>query len=101
MDVRSQRDEESYGHLTGHTHITASVFRFPQEAKTSSDSEQVVDWSNESDDESANVRIDFSGERLKEWLQGEAGHRGENDEKPSGVRWSELANPRVKPNKAH
>jgi hypothetical protein len=49
---------------------------------------QVVDWTNESEDESANVRIDFQGERLKEWLEGDAKTR-ENQGVPGGVRWSE------------
>lgn len=48
-----------------------------------------MDWTNESDDEAANVRIDFPGERLKEWLASDAGkHNDPESDKPHGVRWS-------------
>jgi hypothetical protein len=69
VDVRSRRDEESYGHLNGRTEIT------------------VIDWTNESDDERANVRIDFPGEKLREWLDGDATTRPV-DGNSGGVRWS-------------
>lgn len=48
----------------------------------------MVDWDHESDEEGANVRIDFPGERLKEWLTGDGAERTDEDGHPRGVRWS-------------
>ena len=49
--------------------------------------EQVVDWTNETDDESKNVRIDFPGERLREWLDSDAKSKQMHGN-TGGVRWS-------------
>ncbi|WVQ82784.1 hypothetical protein IAT38_004916 [Cryptococcus sp. DSM 104549] len=70
VDVRSRRDEESYGHLKGKTEI------------------KVVDYSSNPEDTLTNLTSEFPGERLGEWLASDHGKRqlGE-DGKPLGVRW--------------
>lgn len=83
VDVRSRRDEESYGHLDGRTQISVRTGRLTCTQLT----KQVVDWTNESDDESKNVRIDFPGERLREWLESDAKSKQMHGN-TGGVRWS-------------
>ncbi|OCF72414.1 hypothetical protein I204_06793 [Kwoniella mangroviensis CBS 8886] len=70
VDVKSKRDEEAYGHLKNKTKVT------------------VVDYSSNPDEDNTNLRCEFPGERLREWLDSEHGQRrtGE-DGKPTGVRW--------------
>lgn len=53
-------------------------------------SHQVIDYTSDPDAEDTNVRIDFPGTKLNNWLESPAGQRtlGE-DGKPIGVRWSE------------
>lgn len=72
VDVRSARDQEAYGHLKAKTHVT------------------VVDYTCNPDMEDANVRADFDGDRLREWLNSSGGQRPLKDGQPAGVRWSEL-----------
>ncbi|KAL7420422.1 hypothetical protein Q5752_005393 [Cryptotrichosporon argae] len=70
VDVRSQRDEDSYGHLKAETKVT------------------VVDYSSDPTAEDTNVRVEFKGSRLRAWLDGEHGRRAvDADGKPAGVRW--------------
>ncbi|KAL1407222.1 hypothetical protein Q8F55_006639 [Vanrija albida] len=69
VDVRSARDQETYGHLRGRTHVT------------------VVDYSSNPDADDTNVRVDFPGSRLASWLDSSAGQRPAVDGKPVGVRW--------------
>ncbi|WWC90302.1 uncharacterized protein L201_005235 [Kwoniella dendrophila CBS 6074] len=70
VDVKSKRDEEAYGHLKNKTKVT------------------VVDYSSNPDEDNTNIRCEFPGERLREWLDSDHGARriGE-DGKPTGVRW--------------
>ncbi|RSH84065.1 hypothetical protein EHS25_005310 [Saitozyma podzolica] len=68
VNVRSKRDEEAYSHLTAASQVT------------------VVDFSANPDQDTSNIRCDFQGERLKEFLEG--GYRPTDDEgKALGVRW--------------
>nr|XP_019048093.1 hypothetical protein I302_01858 [Kwoniella bestiolae CBS 10118]OCF27023.1 hypothetical protein I302_01858 [Kwoniella bestiolae CBS 10118] len=70
VDVKSRRDEEAYGHLKNKTKIT------------------VVDYSSNPDEDNTNLRCEFPGERLREWLDSEHGERRTGDDgKPTGVRW--------------
>ncbi|WRT63134.1 uncharacterized protein IL334_000037 [Kwoniella shivajii] len=70
VDVKSKRDEEAYGHLKNKTKVT------------------IVDYSSNPDEDNTNLRCEFEGERLREWLDSDHGKRrtGE-DGKPTGVRW--------------
>lgn len=52
---------------------------------------QVIDYSSDPDAEDTNVRVDFPGTKLNSWLNSPAGQRPLGDDnKPLGVRWSEL-----------
>ncbi|WVQ74121.1 hypothetical protein IAR50_003712 [Cryptococcus sp. DSM 104548] len=70
VDVKSKRDEKTYHHLKGKTHI------------------EVVDYSSDPNEEDMNLASHFPGEKLQEWLESSHGKRrtGE-DGKPVGVRW--------------
>ncbi|WWC67393.1 uncharacterized protein I206_101301 [Kwoniella pini CBS 10737] len=70
VDVKSKRDEEAYGHLKNKTKVT------------------IIDYSSNPDEDNTNLRCEFPGERLREWLDSDQGARriGE-DGKPTGVRW--------------
>jgi len=48
-----------------------------------------VDYSCDPDVEDTNVRVDFDGERLSEWLNCHSGQRPMKEGKPAGVRWRE------------
>nr|XP_018266065.1 uncharacterized protein I303_00034 [Kwoniella dejecticola CBS 10117]OBR88223.1 hypothetical protein I303_00034 [Kwoniella dejecticola CBS 10117] len=70
VDVKSRRDEEAYGHLKNKTKVT------------------VVDYSSNPDEDNTNLRCEFPGERLREWLDSDHGQRQRGDDgKPTGVRW--------------
>ncbi|WVQ94602.1 hypothetical protein IAU59_001682 [Kwoniella sp. CBS 9459] len=70
VDVKSKRDEEAYGHLKNKTKVT------------------VVDYSSNPDEDGTNLKCDFPGERLREWLDSDQGRRRTNEDgKPAGVRW--------------
>ncbi|OCF43448.1 hypothetical protein I317_02748 [Kwoniella heveanensis CBS 569] len=70
VDVKSKRDEEAYGHLKNKTKVT------------------VVDYSSNPDEDGTNLKCDFPGERLKEWLDSDHGKRRTNEDgRPAGVRW--------------
>ena len=68
VDVKSKRDEETYGHLKGKTQVT------------------VIDYTSDPDDK--NTRSEFTGDQLTAWLDSEEGRR-EVDEygRAKGVRW--------------
>ncbi|TYJ51817.1 hypothetical protein B9479_007593 [Cryptococcus floricola] len=70
VDVKSKRDEKTYGHLKAKTKI------------------EVVDYSSDPNEEGMNLASKFPGEKLQEWLDSTHGKRriGE-DGKPTGVRW--------------
>ncbi|ODN86323.1 hypothetical protein L198_07342 [Cryptococcus wingfieldii CBS 7118] len=70
VDVKSKRDEKTYGHLKAKTKI------------------EVVDYSSDPNEEGMNLASQFPGEKLQEWLDSTHGKRriGE-DGKPTGVRW--------------
>ena len=43
--------------------------------------------------EDSDLKVDFPGDRLAEWLAGEGAERANGEDgKPKGVRWSECAN---------
>ncbi|WVR03020.1 hypothetical protein IAU60_000009 [Kwoniella sp. DSM 27419] len=70
VDVKSKRDEEAYGHLRAKTKVT------------------VVDYSSNPAEDGTNLKCDFPGERLREWLDSDVGERRTGDDgKPLGVRW--------------
>jgi hypothetical protein len=52
---------------------------------------QVVDYSSDPDADDTNVRVDFPGGRLAQWLASSAGQRPVVNGKHMGVRWSELS----------
>ncbi|ODO08978.1 hypothetical protein I350_02570 [Cryptococcus amylolentus CBS 6273] len=70
VDVKSKRDEKTYGHLKAKTKI------------------KVVDYSSDPNEEGMNLASQFPGEKLQEWLDSTHSKRriGE-DGKPIGVRW--------------
>lgn len=53
---------------------------------------QVVDYSSDPHAEDSNLVADFTGDRLKEWLETDGQERPVNEDgKPIGVRWSMFA----------
>ncbi|ORY26965.1 hypothetical protein BCR39DRAFT_539585, partial [Naematelia encephala] len=70
VNVKSKRDQEAYAHLTGRTKVT------------------VVDYTSSTDEEASNLRTDFEGSRLQEWLDSDVSDRATGEDgKPKGVRW--------------
>ena len=50
---------------------------------------QVIDYSSDPHAEDSNLVADFTGDRLKEWLETDGKERPvDEDGKPIGVRWS-------------
>lgn len=50
----------------------------------------MVDYSSDPDQDDTNIKVDFEGSRLREWLDSPEGKRGEEgDGRSAGVRWSE------------
>lgn len=101
VDVKSRRDEEAYGHLKGKTNVTVVDYMnfdessIPPNATPGGVGGSMDGNGNGEFDENQvdldmemNVRIDFPGERLKDWLEEEGKRKVGEDGKPVGVRWS-------------
>lgn len=111
VDVRSRRDEEAYGGLKGKTTVTIVDYAnyTPREPKATGgfggqqgqfggqqgqggeiEEHGIVEEedSGEEDEGDMNFRVEFPGERLGEWLEGEGKRKVGSDGKSVGVRWS-------------
>lgn len=93
VDVRSRRDEEAYSGLKGKTTVT--VVDYANSDSTGSGDREGredddIDEQEEEDEEDMNFRVEFQGERLGEWLDGEGKRKVGNDGKSVGVRWSKF-----------
>jgi len=102
VDVRSRRDEEAYKHMKGPTTITVSFEteggggletgtaawrRSMRMIVELTSTEQVCDYTAETDDE--DIKVSFLGDRLEEWFETDHAKRLlTEDRKPKGVRWS-------------
>jgi hypothetical protein len=95
VDVRSRRDEEAYGHLKGGTTVTIVDYANAPPPKDEGgrggnrEREGVEEEEEEAEEGDMNFRVEFPGERLREWLGGEGKRKMGSDGRPVGVRWSE------------
>lgn len=92
VDVRSWRVEEAYGGLKGKTTVTAVDYANsdsgPGGDRENRDDGGIDEEEQEEDEEDMNFRVEFQGERLGEWLDGEGKRKVGSDGKSVGVRWS-------------